>query len=526
VDAIVRLCDSSNIPASAPYITLSHCWGSLEIFKLVSSNLEALMQQIPLSKLTNNFRDVIDLTKRLGVEYVWIDSLCIIQDSNDDWQYESGTMREVYKNAWCCIAAAGFANGSKGFYNERDPSAIVPQKFPVKIPDPDQNMEGLASQFYYLMEDCWHTDVEVAPLNQRAWVYQERSLSPRILHIGARQMFWECSELNACEVFLRGVPPPLKKVNTGRLILYPMSRIQPKVYCETTAGLEMDIASVSGDQQVSTDSLLSKLWQNIASEYNSCNLTRYEDKLIAISGLAIEMQALSGDEYVAGMWKRGLIQQLLWQIVNDPDIVGTRPRPLTYQAPSWSWASVNLSTLQSVPPGATALANVVNYDLQFAGGSEFRQITSGYIRLRGHLTGARFCASLTELRAESNRADCYLEVALYSGSKEGRVIVKSTILPDVYLPYRRKWRPDMYPICDAIGGRHFWMLNICETDEKVVGLILEHVGLKGQYRRRGIFEQSKTPKADFLAFMAHKPLLMSGEYEECFDDGIVTVRII
>ena len=72
----------------------------------------------------------------------------------------------------------------------------------------------------------------------------------------------------------------------------------------------------------------------------------------------------------------------------------------------------------------------------------------------------------------------------------------------------------MYPICDAIGGRHFW-----------IGLVLEHIGLKGQYRRRGIFEQSKTPKADFLAFMAHKPLLMSGEYEECFDDGTVTVRI-
>lgn len=114
LDFVPRLCISSELPSNITYVTLSHCWGLIKIFRLLSTNLMNLLKEILLPELTQVFRDAIDLARRLGINYIWIDSLCIIQDSVEDWKHESALMGNVYKYSWCNIAATGCENGLLG----------------------------------------------------------------------------------------------------------------------------------------------------------------------------------------------------------------------------------------------------------------------------------------------------------------------------------------------------------------------------------------------------------------------------
>src|SRR5256885_7715423 len=101
----IRLCDPRKLPKFPPYATLSHCWGGLDIFHLKKWNRDSLFENIPMDKLCNTFNDAIKVTRALGLSYLWIDSLCIVQDDNDDWRRESALMSDVFTNSVVNIAA-------------------------------------------------------------------------------------------------------------------------------------------------------------------------------------------------------------------------------------------------------------------------------------------------------------------------------------------------------------------------------------------------------------------------------------
>jgi hypothetical protein len=109
---------------AVPYITLSHAWGTGNIFRLTSTNLEALKIRIPVFELSKTFRDAIDITRRLGHRYLWIDSLCIIQEPKDDWQREAPCMATVYGNALLNLVALG--PSGQGCFTYRNPLARRP----------------------------------------------------------------------------------------------------------------------------------------------------------------------------------------------------------------------------------------------------------------------------------------------------------------------------------------------------------------------------------------------------------------
>jgi Heterokaryon incompatibility protein (HET) len=94
----VRLVRGNNVSRGTPYIALSHCWGSKPIFGFKKSMLEDLFEEIPIARLPQSFQDAIQLTQKLGVSYIWIESLCIIQDSQKDWLHESFKTKDVYSN--------------------------------------------------------------------------------------------------------------------------------------------------------------------------------------------------------------------------------------------------------------------------------------------------------------------------------------------------------------------------------------------------------------------------------------------
>ncbi|KAK3495965.1 heterokaryon incompatibility protein-domain-containing protein [Neurospora crassa] len=165
---------------SIQYLTLSHSWAITSndsTLKLTSRNLELLRVHIPIDGLPRTFQDAMEITRRLGYQYLWIDSLCIMQDSESDWHREALAMSSIYGNSACNIAALG-VDGADACFIQRNPLQV----FPCRI---TQQEDG--TSVYADRRREWNT-----PLLRRGWVMQERLLSPRVLYTGASRLFWEC----------------------------------------------------------------------------------------------------------------------------------------------------------------------------------------------------------------------------------------------------------------------------------------------------------------------------------------------
>lgn len=105
-----RLCDTNGEPGD--YIALSHCWGGRQPLRTTKENICSMKTCIPWAKLPNTFQDAISVTRRLGIRYLWIDSLCIVQDDAQDWEREAAKMALIFEAAYITIAATAATNGS------------------------------------------------------------------------------------------------------------------------------------------------------------------------------------------------------------------------------------------------------------------------------------------------------------------------------------------------------------------------------------------------------------------------------
>lgn len=180
-----RLCLGGQLERNPTYVTLSHCWGSVEkqadIFKLRKENLETLCCEIPLGRLCKTFQDAIVVTRSLGYEYIWIDSLCIIQGDEEDWRNESSLMSTVYGNGIVNISATAAKDGSEGLFFQRDGEW-----------DDRQWLETSEGDNWELHDPAlFPKAVNLAPISRRGWVFQERCLSQRVLHFTDSQIFLE-----------------------------------------------------------------------------------------------------------------------------------------------------------------------------------------------------------------------------------------------------------------------------------------------------------------------------------------------
>jgi hypothetical protein len=574
-----RLCLSDDIPFNVRYITLSHRWGQSVIFKLVESDLDTFRRALPLERLTNVSRDAMEFARHLDVEYIWIDFLCIIQDSHSDWVRESAMMGEIYKNSWFNISATGFPDGNFSLYVQRNPATLQPRKFNLSFCDGDDRMPPQVwNGNYYCMEEFWQADITEAHANTRGWILQERLLAPRILHFSSRQIMWECKELEACEVFLDGIPTLMNSgFKSAGLLEGPSSihgvklqvrqreaesdakrKLHGHIEASVITGVEGIVVREDrskDDRENAGDSheeggkekfdnsekiyfvLLAK-WREITGAYNSKRLTRYEDKFVAIAALASEMQKLTNEEYIAGLWKRNFLHQLAWHVSYETTDMGRISRPPFYQAPSWSWACLNASISDLAVMGAPPLASIEDYDITLADKSLFGRVTDGYIRIRGRLSQATFVASDRELRKHWGQE--HRPLRLRTASSDGQAIIKPWIYPDTFqaTPYGKEGYPS-YPIHHALGSREFWLLPLCLHQNACVGLILKHTGIKGQYQRIGTFAQLEeyedTDKdvvqhldfrKELQTLLKHSPLLHADEYKEPGDNGHVVITII
>ncbi|KAI1525568.1 heterokaryon incompatibility protein [Pyrenophora tritici-repentis] len=203
-----RLVLRSECQENIRYIALSHVWGHgpvEEKLRLLGSTYDELRQGKPIDYLPKTFHDTMTVAQRLGVKYVWIDSLCILQDSKEDWQTEASTMQDVYRYAYITISALSGENEHAGLFYERDPKLFTATMVNMRL----SKCGGEALRYYHAHDEGWdrvsifkHRNI----LMYRAWCFQEILLSPCVLHFGALQVFWECYEKTTGE-YDPGNPP-------------------------------------------------------------------------------------------------------------------------------------------------------------------------------------------------------------------------------------------------------------------------------------------------------------------------------
>ncbi|KAJ4111442.1 hypothetical protein NW768_011795 [Fusarium equiseti] len=299
----LRLVDTKQENVTGKYIALSHCWGKLskeERFCTYINNIQNLRTHIPFDKLPQTFKDAVIATRALGVHYLWIDSLCIIQEDAEDWKIEAARMEDVFTSAYCTIAASSSTSSLDGFLTNRRDRAVIginTRKGPL-----------------YLAEaiDDFRQDVEQGILNTRGWVFQERALSRRTIHFTSTQVYWECGH---------------------------------GVHCETLAHLRNRESELLGDsdfpsyglQKYKDDSI--RLVQYLYRTYSGLNLTHPTDHPKAILGLQSRLGDTFQTEAQYGILSAYFERLLLWQR-DQPLPLDDIPYPEGQIVPSWSWMSV------------------------------------------------------------------------------------------------------------------------------------------------------------------------------------------
>jgi hypothetical protein len=361
-DTTPRLVETTSSQPDLRYMTLSHSWGTQRIFQLTTDNYAALLLQIPVSHLQQVFRDAISVTRKAAVEYLWIDSLCIIQDSVEDWRHESMNMGMIYSGAVCNIAATGFTDGLNGLFVKRDATLAMPIHVHLNADITACDGAIFAQGDYHLVDSfLWVDGVEHAPLNKRGWVVQERFLSPRVMHFGSRQSFWECRTLEASEAFPEGLP---REVFT--------SKVKKSIHIDHRKPEKI------GD----SNRWNVNRWPTAVMAYSRSKLTFKSDKMIAIAGLAKSLQHPFMGSYLGGMWSNFLLSHLTWSTV--PFELGRRPS--AYRCPSWSWASVDTGVdMPLVPSGLDLrrlfLASVCEAEITPLDSDRFGTLRAGWIRV-------------------------------------------------------------------------------------------------------------------------------------------------
>lgn len=360
-----------------PYVSLSHCWspdtGNRTVLK--QTDLESWRTSIPIYVLGQTLQDAIRVTMETGFQLVWIDSLCIIQDSSEDWLRQAPMMNEVYKNAAYNIAALDAKSDEEGFLFNCDPyvefgfsapfATILGRKVGERRVGP--TFEGTSEQECVLLRDSTLTfshssemgSASTCPLYKRGWVFQERNLARRILAFTRNGISWSCEHGTETE--------------------------QGREFVRNTT-----LQTYRGQIENNTPSMgFKNAWEEIVREYSKCQLTRQSDKLIAVGALAREVSGKG--EYLAGLWAADIWPQLGWRCQGwgfDTKAWLTPPREhlgsADYVAPSWSWASVSVGSKVSFYRRSKTKGVIIGYEIKYTG-SEFGQIKSGWIRIFGQL---------------------------------------------------------------------------------------------------------------------------------------------
>ncbi|KAK8235115.1 heterokaryon incompatibility protein-domain-containing protein [Phyllosticta capitalensis] len=331
MDGDVQLRESASIPQeNLDYAALSYCWGGHKPECMTTpKTIDQNMRCIGWKSMPQTFQDAVTFTRGLGLKYLWIDSICIIQDevSSDDWRREAGRMFGVYKNAKVTFAALFGENSKTGL---RDDKFKQQTRVAAKLRLDQSTYSLCVRRRHYLWLELsdqvyfegLHKNIRV-PLLTRAWTYQERMMSPRKLFFTEDEILYQCACGNKCECGIA-----------------------------TKASEQIKRAEIRKTNQVQIqddDHKIQESWRAVVTNYSGLNLSQPKDRLAALGAMAQTSQRRRrpGSVYLAGLWSDSLHEDLLWycfwssrEMPSDFGEQSDRP----FKLPTWSWASLRYKT--------------------------------------------------------------------------------------------------------------------------------------------------------------------------------------
>ena len=354
----------------ARYATLSYSVGQFNILKTTTETIDEYKTCIPMVKLPQTVRDAVELTRALGLRYLWVDSLCIDQSSLADWELELSSMAEIYRCSTITIAATASNNAGAGCQPVRNKLPLVACR-----PAP-----GITIVPEY-RRDKWI--FQKGALEARAWTFQEVQLSQRVLRCGGEELVWQCRSCKRRE----GEPTAEKRHDAESLGVFFGTRTLD------------DFTQRNYSEQFYR-------WYQIVQEFTARDLTFAEDRLPAFSGMASYSGALlaspvdsqqvavansvwqtSGGQtgsltYLCGLWKEDLLHGLVWRSIYPAS------KLVPYQAPSWSWAAVEGGKVvydKYALRSDDFYAELLDVQVTVPGLNPFGKVTSGKLTLLGLL---------------------------------------------------------------------------------------------------------------------------------------------
>jgi hypothetical protein len=379
--------------ARGEYACLSHCWGGNQPIKTTSENIDMLRAGPILWKyIPITFQHAISFTRSLNLRYLWIDSLCIIQDDRDDWSKEAANMASIYRNSTILLSATASANCHVGLFFENDkrkpPTLYTSENHKIIMRPRIRHWSDHSRNNNFKAEE-WH---QAYPLLSRAWAYQERLLAPRVLHFCKTELVWECNEHFSCQC---GNYEPLidhPKTAITNILSWKEERQQIEPETKISSGVEN--------------------WHRIVHQYSKCKLTFEKDRLPALAGLAEQVQATRKGRYLAGLWEDSLIVDLAWERLPTTKSMS---KNLISSSPTWSWSTVREEMWfpQSTSYCWTTIKQLceivdVNY-VPMNSSNPRGEVVHARLSIRGHVIEATLTDGMIKFLGTVQEVECILD---------------------------------------------------------------------------------------------------------------------
>jgi hypothetical protein len=347
----------------ATYAALSHCWGTVLPVDTTKATIHTRMQRISLEELPKTFREAIETVRELNIQYLWIDTLYIIQDDDQDWKQEAARMHSVYRNAYIALAATAASDCHGGLFHPFNSSYTLSD-------------EGVQ---YAVRVASIHSITRPTPLQSRAWTMQEELLSGRVVYFGSPQLHWQCSSSYLSEDGLVDYIPEWREN-------WPIKNLTL---------LRSYEESIRKDRSTAYE-----LWNGIIEQCSRRRITFEKDLLPALAGVASYFQDLIGDEPIIGLWRDQLIVGLTWKAQD-----GAQRASAEMNMPSWTWVSISggikyndlwMRFDEHGPYRAVAREKVVSLSVEWSGTSLTSPIHSITLSIQGRLLRVILWSSITE----------------------------------------------------------------------------------------------------------------------------------
>jgi len=430
------LCLVENLPQHTKYAALSHSWGLKEdrkvpVLKTTKRTLDSHKQRIEWTELTRTFQDALCITRELSLRYIWIDSLCIVQDDTDDWAVQSSQMSSIYGGADIVISATRSAIGDNGILHTR-PAQVEVEKVMVR-----------PRLLHDIFVDPNASKFGENPLFSRGWCFQERLLAQKVIHFAANELVWECNEELWCEC--GGI-----KHSGGE-------------------NFKMRLGSILRQDDPSKRF---NIWSEVIRAYASRDLTYETDRLPALSGIAQRFQTQYSGRYLGGLWEADLPLALLWTEGGRDPLKGSHVNRCD-MSPSWSWLSLPKCKIQprfQLERAYQTMAHVRHVQCQPTTLDSYGRISGGYIVLEAPAVKVVLQKVEVQLIGLPKRID--------------------TMLTNQYAPGRASFHPDScFPTNLDVPGATFLCIAVAHVAvrvDPVQCLVLQRLDGCDEYYRVGI----------------------------------------